>query len=336
MKNPYQLADEEDPQLINSLTPGTSQQMAPVTPQALPPLASPAMAPKTPVVQVPPPMAPPAQLPGMPPGIGASDLEGYLNKQRTNLNKYGPDQQMELQNNLNERRNSLGYKVADAGKGFADALMMGVAGAGNPGWQNQFEAQENQYGKDQMDTLRGADESQTKKTQAGMTLDQMNPESELSKSAQANYAPLFAKLGYPPGKLKGMSAANIDSALQLMTAYGGKEMEAQIKEYELEIEKMRLGAALSKQSSDEKIATDKNKADIAKDVMNAKNSRILGVPIPFTNPASGSAQDAAAKVIDEQLGNSDDTKEPPYGQTTTRGGVLYEWSPVTGKYHKKQ
>lgn len=264
MRNQYQLSDQEDPDLLNSLTPGTSPQIAP-------PVAPPTMSTPAPVATPPPPtaaapqMAAPAprpiQLPGMPANIGPSDIEAYLGQQKTALNKYGPEQQMELQKSLNARRDSLGYKATDAGKGFADALMMGVAGAGNPGWQNEFHNQENLQNKEQMDTLRAADESQTKKVESGMTLDQMNPNSPLSKEAQATYGPLFQKLGYPAGKLNGMSKANIDNALQLMTAYGGKEMEAKIKEYDLEVERIRLAGALSHQSAEEKIATEKNKQD---------------------------------------------------------------------------
>lgn len=266
MKNQMGFEEDDDPQLMDTLTPGTSTQQAPVAvqPPPPPPAAAPQPAPAAAMNQ-PPPVAAPAkpspQLPGMPPGITPDQLAGYLNQQKGSIDQYGPQAQMQLQQSLNDRRNSLGYKISDAGKGFADALMQGVARAGNPGWQNQFEGQENQYGADQMNALRGAHEGSIKNVEAKMSLDKMNPNSVLSKTAQQNYAPLFQELGYPANKIQGMSAANIDSALNLMTQYGGKKMEARIKEYDLEIEKMRTMGTLSHQGAEERMAKEKNQQE---------------------------------------------------------------------------
>lgn len=297
--------DEEEPQLLDTLTPGTSTQQAPVN--MPPPLAAAASlpSPSPAPMSTPPPIAPPSQkLPGMPDSVTPDQIASYLGTQKNSLDKYGPEAQMNLQKSLNARRDSLGYRATDAGKGFADALMMGVAGAGNPNWQGQFENQENQYSKDQMDTLRGANEAQFKTTEAKMNLEKMDPNSQLSKTSQQAYGPLFQKLGYPPNKLQGMSAANIDSALQLMTAYGGKQVEAQIKQYELEIERMRLAAATGKNLSDEEIAKKRLKVDAAKEILDkSKNSRFMGIPIPGTADVSGKDVDAATKTLSGELGN---------------------------------
>lgn len=318
MKNQYQLI-EEDPQLINSLTPSTSQQMPPIQPES-PPLVPSGPAPLA-ALQKPEAPAPSVQLPGMPPEMTPDNITPYLNGQKQKLNRFGPDQRLELQNQLNARQNSLGVKTTEGLKGFADALMSGVARAGNPNWQGQFQAQEQQNAQNQIGAFKDAGDLNTKQVESGMTLDRMDPRSPLSKSAQESYAPLFAKLGYAPGKLQTMSAANIDSALQLMAAYGGKEMEAMIKQYELEIERTRLGAAGIKAKSDEKMAAAKELAGKGKD-----NFTIGGVSIPFTKISSDSSK-LGTKYLEDKL-KEDSTS---YIRTATNPGTGERMGTKDGK-----
>ncbi len=188
----------------------------------------------------PPPAAAQQPLPGMPPGVSPDEIEGYLGKQRGQLAKYGADDQMAQQARINMSRNSLPYQVADAGKGFADALMTGVARAGNPNWQGQFEQQQNEAGNQNLATMRGANEANLKQTEAGMNLDKMDAKSTLSKSSQQTYAPLFQKLGYPPEAINKMSAANIENALGLMTQYGGEQVKAEIQKMQMQLELAKI------------------------------------------------------------------------------------------------
>jgi hypothetical protein len=251
----------------------------------------------------------PLKLPGMPPNVTPDEIMPYLQSQKTQLNRFGPQQRMDVQNSLNERQNSLGYKLTDAGKGFADALMMGVARAGNPNWQGQFQQQEQQNAQNQIGALKDAGDLNTRQVESNMALDKMNPTSALSKEMQKTYAPLFQKLGYPTDKLNGMSAANIDSAMQLMAAYGGKEMEAAIKEFEAGIERMKLAAASGKASSQEELERQKlglEKRKLEKDaatelLKGTKNTRVWGMPIPFTSDTSGEEEDLARKSLVSQL-----------------------------------
>lgn len=168
-------------------------------------------------------------LPGMPPSVKPSDIESYLVRQKEQLGKYGPESQMSLQKDIDARRNSLGYKVADAGKGFADALMMGVAGAGNPGWQQSFREDENRAAEQKMRALKEAGESNINQINAGMILDEFDPGSALSKSSQMTYEPLYSKLtelGFQPNALKNMSKSQIETAMALMTKFGGDQLGA--------------------------------------------------------------------------------------------------------------
>lgn len=284
------------------------------------PVAPPAMPPQAP--QVPAGLPPSRPIPGMP-NVPHQELEDYLSKKRQAISRFGPDEEMNLQNQLDNRRNSLGYKVTDAGKGFADALMQGVARAGNPGWQNQFENQENRIAQGQMDTFRSARDTNMKQTEAGMSLDKMNPNSEISKSAQASYAPLFEKLGYQPAAISGMSAANIDNELGMMTQFGGAEIQAKIKEYELAIERARLGQATAKADSDERIAQKGQALGAAKELAGQQaNAQFAGISIPFTHGPTDASK-VGTKYLENQLA--------PYGEIPG-----YKWSPTSGKYHPLQ
>lgn len=331
---------EDELELINALTPGTSQQQAPMIPA--PPTVQ-----KRPLAPSPMPIAPPAvaptespapapmRLPGMPEDFGGDEIDAYLNTQKKSLNKYGPEAQMDLQDRTLDERNSLRNRLVSGGKGFADAIMMGVAGAGNPGWQQDFDNRQDAHAKERMDTMRNASTANIQRTATGMNIDQMDPNSPLSKSKQQSYAPLFEKLGYEPGSLEKMSGANIDNALQLMATYGGAEMAAMIKQFESQIEQMRLNAMLGKDQQSASLAERKLQADSATEVLKRSgNAKVLGIPIPFTSDVSGKDEDAARQVHVDLMKGGTSQSEAPYGETTERGGIQYQWSPVTKKYHR--
>lgn len=287
---------------LRELTPGTSRQVAPLTASPPPPPTMAAPAPLVPTASAAPAPAAPVKLPGMPPDVSPDAIGGYLAQQRSKLNRFGPDQRLQLQDSLNQRQNSFGNRATSGLKGFADALMMGVARAGNPNWQGQYEANEQQFAKDQIDAFDAARSANTQEVESGMTLDRMDPSSDLSKQAQATYAPLFEKLGYQPSAVKNMSADKIESALSLMTQFGGMEIQAAIKQFEAEIERMRLAAAAGKESAADERERQKMKKEAADAILKRSgNARIWGIPVPFTSDVSGDEEDAARAALMEQV-----------------------------------
>lgn len=234
--------------------------------------------------------------------MSIDELTPYLGSQRQKLSRFGPDEQLALQDQLNRRQNSFGNRATEGLKGFADAIMMGVARAGNPNWQGQYQQSEQQYAQDQRNALKDARAANIQEVESGMTLDRMDPHSPLSKQAQEAYAPLFAKLGYNPSAMGSMSAATIDNNLSLMAQFGGKEMEAMIKQYELKIERARLAAAAGKTSSEAELARQKMRTDAATELLKRSgNAKVLGIPIPFTSDVSGAEQEEALGVLSEQM-----------------------------------
>lgn len=312
-----------DPNLLGSLTPSTSEQMAPAERPTVAPQVinqdgkqynfTPGVNGSTVVANGMPPAGlnipqPPAvraknmRLPGMPDTASIDDLQKYLGRQRAKLGQYGPDAEMALQQGINARRNSLGFKSTEGLKGLADAIMMGVAGAGNPNWQQGFQNLEQQYAQNQQDTLRQARSANLQQLESGMSLDKMDPSSSISRAAQKSYAPLFTKLGYSPDKISGLSAANIESALTLMSQYGGKEMEAMMTAQQLGLQnKQYLEGQRHNQRAEELQAVD-DAMEAAKETL--KRGRVFGIPVPgFAAPLKNrlSAEKYLASVTEDEL-----------------------------------
>lgn len=281
----------------------------------------------------------PVKLPGMPPDVTPTDLEGYLGTQKASLNKYGPEQQMELQNSLNERQNSLGYKAKEGLKGFGDAIMQGVAQAGNPGWQRSFQDQQQQFNQDQMSTLKGANDSNLKRTEANMSLDAMSDKSPLSQAKQQAYAPLMQKLGYEPSAIQGMSAANIDNALALYAQYGGKEAEAMIKQFEAQIAASQQATQFEEtkrhNAEMENLQRQSGQRDAAESILRTDKKASLLNPLSWFGGLPGDQKKAATDTLAGQLdgGGAHEFKTEeeaaaaglPDGTPVVVGGVKGTW-----------
>lgn len=240
--------EEEDPTLTNQLTPGTSSQVPPTAPPPPPVMAPepPQIAPQAPI-QAKPPLAKP--MPGMPPDVTPDELGGYLNKQKSNMGKFGPDDQMNLVNDLAAQRNGLGYKATDALKGFSDALMQGVAEAGNPGNQAQFENLNMSQGQERLGAMQKAHEGQMQETEAGMKMDMMDAKSPISNSYRQSFSPIFSKMGYPPASVAKMSAAQIATVADLGVRFADAQTQLELKKALLGVQEMSATGTLENQKA---------------------------------------------------------------------------------------
>ena len=295
-----QFTKEDDPELFNSLTPGTSEQASPMPTVPAP---MPQLPPQAPPQEVLPPPAPiqkklSPKLPGMPEDMTADEIEPYLNTQKQSLNKYGPEAQMDLQNRSLTQRNNIPNSLVSGAKGFADALMMGVAGAGNPGWQQSFENRQDRQAAEQQGTLERAGQANLQRTESGMKLDSMNPKSAISKSAQRAYESTLIDAGVPKSMIPAMSASLIgDVAAKRITladaiakvnlentwkkaevGQRGQQITAQIEneksQRERDAQKMRMDAAekRSKLGILDKVLLHRNENKALADIMNSDES----------------------------------------------------------------
>lgn len=305
---------EDDPELLAGLTPGTSQQM-PQVPAPLPPMASATQVPPVPVqepISAPPPN--PIKLPGMPPSVTPDELEGYLTQKKGALNRFGPDEQMALQQKTMADRNSLGNRATSGLKGFADAIMMGVAGAGNPGWQKSFDDQQNLVANEQMNTLQNAQKSNIQQIEGNMSVDKMDPNSALSKAAQDNYGPILSRaLGIPEAEIKRMSASQIQTNAELGLKFADIDAQKELKQATLDLQSMMGNANIKNQMSQRNQDAQKHKTDVASEILKRSgNAKFLGIPIPFTSDVSGKEEAVAKKALMSQL------EEPSFSEEDTQ------------------
>lgn len=242
------------------------------------------------------------------PAIGAAN--NYINQQKSAYNQYGPEQQLALQQALAQKYGGLQGKGAVALGGLADALMQGVARAGNPDFMGKIQgAQQADIGR-QTEALKESRTSNIQNVEEGQKLDAQNPKSALSKLTQDSYKPLMSRLGYH--ELSGMSAAQIETVSKVAAEFGGKEMERLWQQARLAVEQnmkhqeMKLGAA----------------KDIATE----------GIGTKIMNAIPGTAGNSAQKQLEDTAGISEGQK-PMYAQnagghmiTSADGGKT--WTPI--------
>jgi hypothetical protein len=242
------------------------------------------------------------------PAIGQAN--DYINQQKGLINQFGPQQQLELQQQLAQKYGGLQGKGASALGGLADALMQGVARAGNPGFQKEIIGQQQADITRQTEAMQKAREANIQNVEMTQKLDAQSPTSALSKLTQSSYKPLMSRLGYHD--LTGMSAAQIETVAKVAAEFGGKEMERLWQQARLAVEQnlkheeMKLGAA----------------KDIATE----------GVGTKIANALPGTAGNKAQKEL-ESVAGIGEGPTPLYAQnaqgymiTSTDGGK--KWTPV--------
>lgn len=232
--------------LQGDLTAGTSDQKRPM-PIDFNPVPIPSTPPiqnvprgtmaKTPINQ---------KLPGMPPSMTADELSNYIQGQKGKIGQFGAQNQMNLANELENRRNSLGYKATIGLKGFADALMQGVAGAGNPGFQREFENQEANAGNQRLNALQGANTANIQQINSEMALDAKNPTSPISRSIQKAYGGTLESLGVSKNDIPNLSA-------EMASDFLNKRITLADVNNKLELEKAVAEASLGEKQQERKL-----------------------------------------------------------------------------------
>lgn len=182
-----------------------------------------------------PPMAP--QMPVQAP----NPVNQYLDQQKAQLNKFGPEQQLAISQDLIKQRQSLPQKGAVALGGIADALTR--VGGGQSNYGGQIQEQQNKLAGEQVGALEKAGTQNIARTEANQKLDAMDPRSELSKVAQKTWGPLLAQNGFKPDQIMNMPASSI-------AALTGQSVEALKAKAEAEMARATLGLNTQKAGED--------------------------------------------------------------------------------------
>lgn len=248
------------PKLAGGLTSGSSEQIAPS------PIASP---------------TPPKALEAVPTNTGsqaedrtdagnlektadsfpAHKPEDLMGSQMAELDKYGPDQEKAVLDNILQSRNSIGNRLSRAGAGLGDAIM-GVAGKSSPGFLNNLTERETSGEKIQADAIP---------TLQGMQARQIAQKQGLQARAAAPqaYAAIFKQLfpQMPPNQLAAVSS-NPDIAEKIFPGIGAiieKQLQMQIQKEGLDVNRERLKAETANQEETRKQAGDKEQLEAVKD-----------------------------------------------------------------------
>lgn len=146
----------------------------------------------------------------------------YVQGQQQQVDKFGPDQQKAVMDMIAREQGGIGTTLARMGSGLADGIMQGVARAGNPGFQKQFD--DNLINKERMqaETVPQLQEMNAKNMTAKQNLAGLSNATPLggteAKAAQflakqlwPNITPQqLAAIGQNPQALKGILPEGVD------------------------------------------------------------------------------------------------------------------------------
>lgn len=266
----------------------------PPTPTVAPPMPQ-AMAPKpAPAAAAAPTVAKP--MPGMPADVTPEALRGYLEEKRSAIGKYGADRQYDAEmRNVNARR-GLGYGLAAGGATLADAIMQGVAGAGNPGFAKQLEDRVSGLADREAGAMERARKNTMEEVDAKQKVDYMDPGSTMSKMYQEAFGPIFQKMGYSPASVFKMPASQIANIATLGIQFEDAKSQQELKRAMLGIQGMTAKANIINQVQQRKEAGEKSRMEAAEGLQKRpwyqKIAEAPFVPLP---------KSAATKEMERQL-----------------------------------
>lgn len=171
---------------------------------------------------------PPTIAPSAPqmPVQAPNPINSYLDTQKQQLSKFGPEQQLALSNKLVNDRQSLPQKGAVAIGGIADALSR--VGGGNSNYMGSIQDQQNRLAGEQTSALEKAGNQNIAKSESQMKLDQMDPRSPLSQTLQKAWGSLLSQNGFTPEQVAQMPASAIAALTGQSVEQAKAKAEAQL------------------------------------------------------------------------------------------------------------
>lgn len=270
-----------------------------------------------PKMGLPPPPTITPEAPGLP-LQAPNPINQYLDTQKANLNKFGPEQQLELSNKLIQQRKSLPAVGARALGGFADALSR--VGGSQSNYQGQITDNQNQMAGEQTSALERAGTQNLARSESQMKLDQMDPRSALSQTLQKAWGSLLSQNGFTPEQVAQMPASAIAALTGQSVEQAKAKAEAQLAAASLGLNTLKAGEEARHNVQGENIAkagqiqtAEEKEAQRKKDALSALSKRgpldRLSDTI-FSNPAT------------EQL-KQDAGLQAPSIQSSANGGWTY-------------
>ena len=231
-------------------------------------------------------------------------INSYLDTQKQQLSKFGPEQQLELSNKLVNDRQSFPQKGAVALGGIADALSR--VGGGNSNYMGSIQDQQNRLAGEQTSALEKAGTQNLARSESQMKLDQMDPRSPLSQTLQKAWGSLLSQNGFTPEQVAQMPASAIAALTGQSVEQAKAKAEAQLAAASLGLNKQKAGEEVRHNVEQEGIAKagqtqSAEEKDTARKLEAAKTLSGRGM---FKKAADAMFGDPGTKVLEQQLQSS--------------------------------
>lgn len=244
-------------------------------------------------------------------------LSNYIKAEQAKTSKYGAADQAKVMEGIDKESNSWGNTIGRMGTGFADAIMQGVAQAGNPGFKKQFDDNLNTRLNRKAEVLPKLQKMNLEEMDAQRKLEGMTSSSALGSSYVDSLKPIaqkifpdlteaqWEKISRNPAALQSMLGPSVDmkkveGELAIRDAVLASQDANYKKKLANDAETLRLQKEKEQREAEDKKRDDQR--DAAKAVLDRdKKTKVLGVPIPFTNPVSGKESKEAQKVLADQM-----------------------------------
>lgn len=205
------------------------------------------------------------------PGNTPDDLNKYLSSQRQQINQYGPDQEKMVLEKILQDRNSLGENLKRGAIGFSDAIMQGVARAGNPGNLSAYDARKAKEEEIRANSIPALQEMNLKQVEGNQALDRMSGDNPMGASFQAPLAAFFKKAGVPEDQIPSM-LANPSAARSVVDPFASLMANEQKLQMELLLNQLNQRGAKEKAILEAATAKEKAAAE-AKEKAGEKEER---------------------------------------------------------------
>lgn len=171
------------------------------------------------------------------PGLSEDQIAQYLAAQKAQLNKYGPDQEAAVMDDIRKRQQGLPHTAAKMLARASDDVMQGVARAGSKNSAGQMQEADQAEIDNALKKQEALQKSNLQNMGAQQSLDQMDHNSPIGKAMISTWGPLLTKLGIPADK----QAAMLPSLISTMAPELVKNADvmAKIKAAQLQKEAMQ-------------------------------------------------------------------------------------------------
>ena len=264
------------------------------------------------------------------PGHSPSDLENAIDSESSQIDKYGPEQENALFQNILKEQKSIPYKLQSGLATLADAI--GQAGGASPTVAENLADRRKTEQEMALNAMPTLQKMNLTGMEAKQKLDEFDPNSPFSKSTQESFKPFAQMMGISPEQVANMSGADIHNVMALSGEFKGKEMEAMMRAQELKVEMERLD---NQAKQLEQMGKHQEAEDAARQSQllqqrleeTKKNYSAVGARFPRLTGYTGPTKQQAQNATDILAGGSSSTQ---FIKTATgKNGEKYGWDGKT-------